>query len=49
MAKSYKAPQKAKTYQPKVETEKHLKIRGIVATKKLKHKKAYYNNESDSA
>ena len=48
VTKSYRAPQKSKPYEPKVEKEKTLKTRGIPVKKKLKHKKAYYDYESDT-
>lgn len=50
MSKSYRVPQKPKSYQPKVEKEKSFKIRRVDVNKKTKHRKAYYNdNESDTA
>jgi len=48
MSKSFRVPQRPKLYQPKVEKEKSFKIRGTFAKKKIKHKKAYYDDESDT-
>jgi len=43
--KSYRAPQKPKQYQPRIEREKSFKIRNPTVNKKTKHKKEYYVDE----
>jgi len=47
--KSYRAPQKPKQYQPRIEREKSFKIRNPTSKKlKPKHIKEFYDNESIS-
>jgi hypothetical protein len=44
MSKTSRTPQKPKMYQAKIKKEKSFKIHKVTPTKKIKHKKKYYDS-----